>query len=75
MAGDGFEPGLLDEVVEVVEADPDVFDQEVVVIAVADCFSAARRRLELQRELRQLVRVSVPGIGDHDDFVVEVGHG
>lgn len=60
--------------VEVVEADPDVFDKLVVILAIIDCLPIAGRRLELERELSELVGVGVPGICDGDDFVVEVGH-
>lgn len=56
--------------VEVVEADPDVFDQVIVVLAVIDCLPAAGKGLKLERELCEFVGVSVPGIGDGDDLIV-----
>lgn len=56
--------------VEVVEADPDVFDKVIVVFAVVDCFSAAGKGLKLERELCEFVGVSVPGICDGDDLIV-----
>lgn len=56
--------------VEVVEADPDVFDKVIVVFAVVDCLSAAGKGLKLERELCELVGVFVPGIGDGYDLIV-----
>lgn len=56
--------------VEVVEADPDVFYQVVVILAVVDGLPVAERGLKLQRELCELVGVSVPGIRDGNDFIV-----
>lgn len=61
---------MSNEVAEIVEADSDVSDQIIVIIAAV----AFLKALEAQGELGECSRVFVPVVGDGDDFIVKQRH-